>query len=140
MQSVSRLSGLGEVEISEVMNSRHIRNQSLVDYLQTLKSDFKIGLLSNVGQGAMDQLFAPSEQEQLFDAVVLSSTIGAIKPSPAAYEAIAEALGVQPEECVMVDDMPSNVEGAERVGMRGVVFYSTEQFEREFADVVGVKN
>lgn len=132
MSHLTQLTGLPEAHLKDVINAHHVRNDSLVELVKELKPKYKIGLLSNVGRGVMEQLFSSEEQRELFDAVVLSSDIGSIKPSRSAYLAASSALQVEPEQCLMVDDMPSNIEGAEAAGMNGVVFYSTKQFVNEF--------
>ena len=57
----------------------------------------------------------------LIDLLVVSAEEGVQKPEPAIYERTAERLGVAPHECVFVDDVEANVEGAEQVGMAGVL-------------------
>ena len=42
------------------------------------------------------------------------------KPQPEIYRLAAERLGVAPEECVFVDDLRENCEGAEAVGMTAI--------------------
>lgn len=54
------------------------------------------------------------------DAVVLSGDVGAAKPDARIYRHVAEVLGVDPAQCVMVDDLAVNVRGAVAVGMVGV--------------------
>ncbi len=58
---------------------------------------------------------------QIFDAVVDSADVGVRKPAPKPYLAICAALGVDPGECVFLDDTPACVEGAAGVGMQGVL-------------------
>jgi glucose-1-phosphatase len=57
-----------------------------------------------------------------FDRLVLSYEIGHIKPASAFYHACAEAAGAPPADCVFIDDLPENVEGARAAGLVGVVF------------------
>jgi putative hydrolase of the HAD superfamily len=57
-----------------------------------------------------------------FRRLVLSFEVGHIKPSPAFYRACAEAAGRPPGECVFIDDLPENVEGARAAGLRGLVY------------------
>jgi putative hydrolase of the HAD superfamily len=57
-----------------------------------------------------------------FDAVVDVEEVGVRKPAAAPYLAAAEALGVDPEPCLFVDDMPVNCRGAEAVGMSALWF------------------
>jgi len=59
--------------------------------------------------------------EELLDHVILSGHVGVRKPSRRIYEMGAEAAGVDPKDCVMVDDLAQNVSGAERLGMQGIV-------------------
>lgn len=53
--------------------------------------------------------------------VIVSSDLGIQKPEPAAYAALAKALGAPPEEIAFVGDAPaSDVAGALRAGMTAV--------------------
>ncbi len=63
---------------------------------------------------------AEFELDHCFDAMVFSCEVGMVKPEPEIYRLAAEVLGVAPEECVFVDDVPSYVAGAMAVGMTGV--------------------
>ena len=58
----------------------------------------------------------------LFDVIVDSSAVGMRKPNPAIYlHALDELGGVPAERAVFLDDSPSNVAGAEAVGMHAVL-------------------
>ena len=75
------------------------------------------GLISNSwGMGIYDR--APMA---IFDATVVSGDAGLHKPQPEIYRLGAERIGIAPERCVFVDDLRENVEGAEAVGMTGVL-------------------
>ncbi|MBN2497572.1 MAG: HAD family phosphatase [Deltaproteobacteria bacterium] len=52
----------------------------------------------------------------------LSFEIGCMKPEPACYQIAARNVGRPPEECLFVDDLERNVEGAIRVGMQALRF------------------
>ena len=62
-----------------------------------------------------------------FDRLVLSYEVGHIKPSTAFYRACAEAAGQEPADCLFIDDLIENIEGAERAGMVGLHYRSTGQ-------------
>ena len=55
-----------------------------------------------------------------FDYMVDGRTDGVHKPDPRAYRLMAERMGVDPSECVFVDDQPGNLAGAQAVGMQCV--------------------
>jgi HAD superfamily hydrolase (TIGR01549 family) len=126
----SEIMGMSPAEMEAITTKQHIRNELLVDYVKSMKSNYKIGLLSNVGNDVMNRLFSPAEQAELFDVVVLSSDIGMTKPNPDIFALTAIKLGVLPEECIMIDDLLINIEGARQTGMKGVVYSTVEQAKR----------
>jgi len=67
----------------------------------------------------------------MLDGVVISSDEKLIKPDVAIYLRLCEKYGLRPEECLFTDDRAVNVEGAERAGMKGVVFLNAEQYEQD---------
>jgi epoxide hydrolase-like predicted phosphatase len=62
-----------------------------------------------------------------FDAVVISGRVGMRKPDPEIFEHTAELLQLPAKECVMVDDLQRNVDGAVAVGMVGVLHRNYEE-------------
>jgi putative hydrolase of the HAD superfamily len=69
------------------------------------------------------------EIDEVFEIVVDSAFVGMRKPDPAIYELTVERLGegVQPSDCVFIDDVDVNIHAAEALGMTGVHFRSTDQ-------------
>lgn len=64
--------------------------------------------------------------EELFDIVVDSSEVGVRKPNPAIFTLALERLGVSdPSRAVFLDDVESNVAGARRAGLHGIVVADT---------------
>lgn len=118
-------------EVQAIVHERHVRNAEMIDLVRRLHGRYKVGLLSNIGRGVMDGLIPPDEQRELFDAVILSSDVAVTKPEPAIYELMAQQLGCEPEDCVMIDDLPVNIDGANRAGMEGIVFISRSQLCHE---------
>jgi putative hydrolase of the HAD superfamily len=69
------------------------------------------------------------EVDELFEVVVDSSFVGMRKPEARIYELTLERLGggLRAEECVFVDDLEVNCEGARALGMTAVRFEDSEQ-------------
>jgi putative hydrolase of the HAD superfamily len=65
--------------------------------------------------------------DELFDAVVISGEVRMRKPDAEIFRLTAARLAVEPDDCVFVDDLLSNVRGAEDVGMVGVHHVSAAQ-------------
>ena len=57
-----------------------------------------------------------------FDGTLVSSDVGLVKPQPEIYRLFLSTFGLKAEECIFIDDMPINVEGAVYSGLKGFVF------------------
>jgi putative hydrolase of the HAD superfamily len=80
------------------------------------------GLLSNSwGPDYPRELFA-----DMFDAVVISGEVGMRKPEPRIFLHAAQLLGVEPAECVFIDDIQANVTAAQQVGFTAVLHTQAE--------------
>ncbi len=117
--------------LTAVSSGREI-NQELLDYIQkSLRPQYKVGMLSNVGKGRLPEIFGGGFLDQYFDQIVASGDVGFAKPEARAYEIAAEGLEVRLDECVFTDDRQEYIEGAQSVGMHTILFKDTEQFMRE---------
>lgn len=76
--------------------------------------------------------------DELFDAVVISGEVGLRKPEPEIYALAARKLGVEPGQCVFVDDLSPNIRGAEAAGMVGVHHVDPEQTVGELEALFGL--
>jgi putative hydrolase of the HAD superfamily len=96
----------------------------------------RTGLISNSwGRGRYDRdAFA-----ELFDGVVISGEVGLNKPQPEIFRLGAERVGLSPEECVFVDDLRENCEGAEAVGMTAVLHRGADGTLPELERLLGVE-
>jgi epoxide hydrolase-like predicted phosphatase len=63
---------------------------------------------------------------ELFEATVISGKEGFRKPDARMYTLGAERLGLQPSDCVMVDDLPFNLGPAAELGMATVLHHDPE--------------
>ncbi len=59
--------------------------------------------------------------DELFDVTVDSSAVGLRKPDPAIYRLTCEQLGLDPAECLFVDDLECNVVAARELGMEALL-------------------
>jgi epoxide hydrolase-like predicted phosphatase len=75
---------------------------------------------------------------ELFDDVVISAEVGLHKPQPEIYLLAAKHLRVDPEDCLFVDDLRENCEGAEAVGMTAVRHRGAPETIARLAELTGV--
>lgn len=122
-----------DVKLDEVRGA----DWQLLDYIKSLKKNYKTGLLSNVGHGFIEKIFDEKKpQQDYFDIVVISGEVGVLKPDPHIYQVTAKKLGVTPKECIFVDDRERNCEGARAVGMRAILYQDFEQMKEELEKLI----
>jgi 2-haloacid dehalogenase len=72
-----------------------------------------------------------------FDAVVMSSRAGAVKPEAEIFARLfataREQYGLAPEELVFIDDSAKNVAGAKACGLRALLFTEAARLRRDLA-------
>jgi len=92
--------------------------------------DIVIGLISN-SHRCLDSFQEHFELNGLIDVAVSSSQHGFMKPHPSIFEAALKLAGVRASDAVMVgDSLTQDIDGARRVGMRGVLVRRSEAIER----------
>ena len=88
-------------------------------WLNRWKETTRLGMLSD----AMPSFRAFTEHHglgEIFEAIVISTEIGACKPDPRMYAAVCARMNVAPGDCLFVDDRACNLMGAKDFGMRAV--------------------
>jgi putative hydrolase of the HAD superfamily len=96
----------------------------------------KTGLISNSwGRGRYDR----DSFAELFDGVVISGEVGLYKPQPEIFRLGAERVGLTPPDCVFVDDLRENCEGAEAVGMTAVLHRGADASLERLEELLGVQ-
>jgi epoxide hydrolase-like predicted phosphatase len=68
-----------------------------------------------------DVTYDTVELDGLFDEVVISGEVGLHKPDPAIFHLTCDRIGVEPAECVFVDDLRENCAAAEALGMAAIL-------------------
>ncbi len=107
--------------------------------VDSLAERFRLALLSNTN--AVHWSYAKSHYAALLDKVrphFVSFELGMMKPQPEIFRHVVAALGVEPKECLLIDDNEANVQGARRAGLDEIRFRSSEQLiaELEARDIL----
>lgn len=134
---LAEIIGKTPAEIEQFLRQKHFLNVELIDYAKQLKQHYKIGLLSNVGRGGLDGVFTEQEIEQLFDTAVLSFEETMAKPHPYIFNLAADRLQAPVSECIMIDDFPSNCDGARAAGMTAILHTSNESTKQQVDSLLG---
>ena len=95
-------------------------NGDILNLLKRLRNDgYKLYVLSNTNNGTWSVF--NDTLEPLFDGLVLSYKIHEIKPNKAIYDYLLDTYKLNPEECLFIDDRETNIEMANKLGIKGRV-------------------
>jgi putative hydrolase of the HAD superfamily len=117
---------LSDTEIENAWNAMLLDfRESSIRYLQSLKGQYQLFLLSNTNQihyeaflNRHQHQFGHLRFDEHFDAAYYSHLIKKRKPHADAYLHIIDAHGLRLEETLFIDDTQKNIEGAQAVGMQ----------------------
>ena len=100
------------------------------------KNGFKTALLSNTEKPSVE--FFRQQKYDMFDLTIFSCEQGIEKPQKQIYLITAQRLSLLPQQCVFIDDRIECVEGANRAGLRGILFQNYPQLINELS-LMGLK-
>jgi len=111
----------------------HAWNMLLLDFplhrvqlLQQLRKNYRVYLLSNTNSIHFIQYTAEFYEKygiqmtDLFDRLFVSYEIGMHKPDEGIYTYVLKVEGLNPTECVFIDDSLPNIEAAAKLGIAGI--------------------
>ena len=93
----------------------------------------KTALLSN----SWGNTYPRDTWDGMFDDIVISGEVGLRKPEPEIFRLAAGRLGLEPAECVFVDDLQLNVDGALAVGMTAILHTEYDETRRALETLFG---
>ncbi len=111
--------------IREEFFAGDIVDRTLVDYIRSLRGKYKTGLISNAW-GDLRDFIVREKFDDAFDKMIISAEVGAMKPEAKIFRIALEQFGVSPSEAVFVDDFYANIQGCEKVGIKGIYFKDPE--------------
>jgi putative hydrolase of the HAD superfamily len=115
-----------------------------IDLLKLLRIDYKLILLTNTNQLHVeminDYLYAQFKMQNfrsIFDKTYYSYLMGLRKPDAAIYKLVIQENNLNPSETLFIDDLPINIEEANKLGIQGYILKKgidiTELFENIIA-------
>lgn len=102
-----------------------------LSFCQYLKGrGYRLFVVSNASD-AFYRFFPKRVPVEYFEGIVVSADIHQVKPNREIYEYLLEKYHLAAEECLFLDDISENVEGARAVGMRAYRFQNDYDQVRE---------
>jgi len=118
----------------------------MVAVLDRLKADgYRIACITNnvktgSGAGMARNVEKAEEIQQVlarFEHVIESSVVGVRKPDPAIYLMACDKLGVEPRDCIFLDDLGINLKPARALGMATIKVAAAAPAIEELASLLG---
>jgi glucose-1-phosphatase len=103
----------------------------MYELVETLSKKYTLGLLSDTDPLHWNYVAANYPILKFFPNPTLSFNIKTSKPQPEAFELAAKSVNTAPANCIYIDDLPENVAGAAKTGIKAIKFQSAEQIKCE---------
>ena len=136
IEGVREATGSAPPMLEALQAGEIVKNEALLAMIAQLKTDFSIGLLSNISSDWVTREFLTPKEQLLFDTMVLSYEVGMTKPDPRIYMLTCERLRVTPAETLMVDDRLLYVEAAREQGLSGIVYEDMHSFTSQLNELL----
>ncbi len=104
----------------------------LLEYVRQLKKNYKIHMLTDtidLDRGSSKWI---NKVDVHFDNVFKSYEEKLHKPNKSAFTNVLAKIKAKPEECIFVDDFQANVDAANELGIKGILFTTLESLKTEF--------
>jgi putative hydrolase of the HAD superfamily len=123
---------LSEIDIKSWSNIDFV----MIDYIKNIKEKTKVktAVLSNMIYSCLKYLNKNYDLFKMFDVLTFSCDLKLIKPEKEIYLRCAKDLGLKPEECLFIDDLEVNINGAKDLGFN-VIHYNKLEQVKEFIGV-----
>ena len=108
-------------------------NPAMLAWIPRIKqAGFRLGILSNMGDGVLDYMRPRFPWLAQFDHLTWSCELGVVKPDPAIYLHTVKKLNVSPDRALFIDNLQKNIVGAEAVGLHAALFENPEQLQSDW--------
>ncbi len=108
------------IDIYTHNNHDYELREDVLDTIPQLSKRFDLGIITNSTHNSLIRELNEFDLLRFFPTIVISSEVGKRKPDSLIYEVAIKKSGKDAKECYFVGHESWEVEGAEKVGMRGV--------------------
>ncbi|MEN8171520.1 MAG: HAD family phosphatase [Chloroflexota bacterium] len=115
------------IRFDELFWGGDVLDRTLIDRIRSLQEKYHTGLLSNAWLDLRVVITDRWKIDDAFDMMTISAEEGIMKPDARIYQIAAARANAAPSEVVFIDDFPHNIQGAEAIGMHGILFQSRGQ-------------
>jgi HAD superfamily hydrolase (TIGR01509 family) len=114
--------------------------EGAAELLEELHGRTKIGLATMSGRKVIDKLLLVKRIESFFDVVITADDVSKPKPDPEVFVVSAAKLGVNPQDCVVIEDSLFGVRAAKEAKTKCIAVtsgaYSKDELQNENPDFI----
>jgi len=104
-------------------------DNDMLAFAKTLGKGYKLAVLSN-SELSFEEKYG-DQLKKVFSPIVYSHRERMVKPDKAIFELTLKKLGLEPEECIMVDDAMENGNTCRALGIHFVLFKNLEKLKKD---------
>lgn len=105
------------MSIDKYRHEVHLK-PGVLEFLKYCKENgIRTGIGTSNGSEIVDAVLTSLKVKEYFDAVVTACEVAHGKPEPDIYLEVAKRLGVQPENCLVFEDIPAGIMAGKAAGM-----------------------
>jgi putative hydrolase of the HAD superfamily len=105
-----------------------IPNTETIELVHSLKNKgHNLFCLSNMHAASISYLEQTFSFLNLFEGVIISCRINMVKPDPKIFKHLLKTYHLEPARTVFIDDSPANIEAAENIGIKAILFKDAAQ-------------
>jgi FMN phosphatase YigB (HAD superfamily) len=127
-------SAASEAQFLDAWSCHFTLKEDVYQLLMGIRKARPIVICSNTNAAHWDFLNDRYALDKLAAKAILSHEVGSEKPRPEIYLLAAAAHGAEPRECLFVDDLAANIEGARALGFQTHHFTGYEAFRHVIED------
>jgi putative hydrolase of the HAD superfamily len=122
----------------ERMFAAGVLQADMLDFVRSLRQEgLRTALLSN-SWGNTGFAYPRHLFPELFDVVVISAEVGMRKPEERIFRHTAALLGLEPQECVFIDDVEANITAAQAIGLAALHHRESAATLAQLTELIGV--
>ncbi|MBU0678697.1 MAG: HAD family phosphatase [Verrucomicrobia bacterium] len=128
-QEITHFEG-GYEDFVDIWRDVFSENTPMINFARELAQTYDIYFFSNAGDLHVPYVYTAFPSLSFHKGDAVSCYLGVLKPDPEFYRLGLEKNDLNADECLFIDDLLINVDGAGRVGIKGVHYTTPEDTVR----------
>ncbi len=117
-------------KLVSLWNSTWVADEEMVELVELLKKNYKVAIFSN-SDASNDEIYRKKGWYDYFDHLILSHEVGIIKPDERIYKVALETVGLESQECLLIDDQEDCLVTGRKIGMETLLFESAPKLKKD---------